>query len=46
VTREQRGEEIATYCIGETLWLILVLQLVIMLVSMVLQIHHDVGGCC
>ena len=43
MTREQRGEETATYCIGDTLWLILMLQLVIMLVSMVLQFHHDVG---
>jgi hypothetical protein len=43
VTREQRGEKTATYCIGDTLRLILMSQVVIMLVSMVLQIHHDVG---
>jgi hypothetical protein len=43
VTGEQRGEETATYRISETLWLIWMLQLVIMLVSMVLQIHHGVG---
>jgi hypothetical protein len=43
VTREQRGEETATYFIGDTLRLILMLQLMIMLVSMVLQIHHEVG---
>lgn len=43
MTRQQRGKEIATYCIGDTMRLILMLQLVIMLVSMVLQIHHDAG---
>jgi hypothetical protein len=44
VTREQRGEKNVTYFIGDTLWLILMLQLVIMLVSMVLKIHCDVGA--
>jgi len=38
VTRQQRGEETATYCVGDTLWLTLVWQLVIML-----KIHRDVG---
>ena len=43
MTKEQRGEETVTYCVGDTLWLMLVLQLVLMLVSVMLQIHRDVG---
>jgi hypothetical protein len=43
VTREQQGKETVTYRIGDTLWFILVWQLVVMLVSMVLQIHRDIG---
>jgi hypothetical protein len=44
VTREQRGEKTATYCIGDTLRLILVLQLVMMLVTLMLKIHRDFGA--
>jgi ABC-type sugar transport system permease subunit len=43
VTRQQRGEENATYCFGDTLWLMLVWQLVIMVMSIMLQIHRDEG---
>ena len=43
MTRQQRGEETATYCVGDTLWLILLLQLVIMLVSVMIKIHRHVG---
>jgi len=43
VTRQQRGEETATYCVGDTLWLMLVLQLVKMLVSVMIKIHRHVG---
>ena len=37
------GEETATYCVGDTLWLMLVWHLVIMVMSTMLQIHRYVG---
>ena len=55
MTRQQRGEETATYCVGDTLWLMLVWQLVIMVMSIMLKIHRYVAvavrqvgveGCC
>ena len=37
------GEETATYCVGDTLWLMLVWQMVIMVMSIMLKIHRYVG---
>jgi hypothetical protein len=45
MTGEQRGEKTATYFIGDTLWLILMLKLKLMITLewMVLKIHRGVG---